>query len=197
MKSFVGIVLVLSIVNADVIIPRNDQFLQFPRNSKLPVKLSLNGYINDIEDGDDTMTAVVSVNTSIANGIKRCFCDIHNSDPITQSAIRLEQIDAYQYNCTFQYRFNSYLLHTLLSGEGITCYIYGNNVLSYFQLVYNNTRTIQYTEPIESKFEILNVLNEAPHMVWLSSIIAAVIFVLILFFPSCLWLYTTCTCNKG
>lgn len=200
MKFLAGILVVFVIiwilcrVDGDLIISRNEQFVQFPKDSKLPVKLSISGYIDYIEDGDETMTAIVSVITSVANSVRRCFCDIHNPDPIT--AVSVQQIDAYRYNYTFQYKFNSYLLHALLSGDGIRCYIYDDNVLSQFQLVYNNTKPIQYTEPIESRFEILNVLNKAPHIVWLSSIIAGVVFALILFFPSLLWLYTTCTCNK-
>lgn len=198
MKSMVVLILTIGIVYGDFNINRNDQFVQFPRDPKVPVKLSINGYIEDIEDFDDEMTAIVTINTAKADSVQRCFCDIHDPKPIEQSTTIITQnkIDPHHFNYTLRYNFNSYLLQCLLSGVGIRCYIYNDHTLTPFQLIYNNTRTISYAEAIESKFEILNILNEAPHMIWLSSIIAIVILLLILLFPSFLWVYSACTCDR-
>lgn len=189
----VATICTFGMVYGDGTIDRNDQFIQFPTDSKVPVKLSIDGYINNIEYTDEEMEAVITFNTSKADSIDRCFCDIHNSAPINQSRITRNQINSYQYVYTLTYRFNSYLLHSLLSGTGIRCYVYNDRVLTQFQLVYNNTRAIHYAAPIESKFKILDILNEAPHMLWLSSITAVVVLGLVVLFPSFLWIHTRCT----
>ena len=191
------VVVVIGIVYGNFTIERNHQFLQFPQYPILdvPVKLSIDGYIEDINHNDIKMTAKITINTTKADSVQRCFCDVH--DTTTLETISPEKINLNQYTCTFDYDFNTYILHSLLSGTGIRCYIYEDYNLYPFQLVYNSTRTIHYIEPIKSKFHFLNILNEAPHMIWLSSIVAMAILVLLIMYPSFVWLYNTGTClNK-
>lgn len=191
------VIAVTSIVYGNFTIERNHQFLQFPKDPILdvPVKLSIDGYINAINGNDLKMTAKITINTTKADSVQRCFCDVHDTT-ILETTLP-EKNKSNQYICTFDYDLNTYILHSLLSGTGIRCYIYEDYNLYPFQLVYNSTRTIRYIEPIKSKFHFFNILNEAPHMIWLTSIVAIAILVLLIMYPSFVWLYNTGTClNK-
>jgi hypothetical protein len=173
-------------------IERNDQYVQFPVDSKLPVTLSINGTIETITNDDTDMIVIIFINSSKNHSIQRCFCEVHSSN--TDSI--LVKTTSHQYKYTLTYEFNSYLLRSILSGDGIRCYVYNDNTLFQFQLVYNNTKAIRYTEPIESKFEMFKVLKETPHMIWLSSITVVIVVGFIVFFPIFLWIHTKCICHK-